>query len=125
VLTKTRFLVVNGVPRDKYYLYGRLELWIDMNTWIGAYNRKFSWKDELLNTYQVEGYLPTPARREGSPDVEWVWSTQEAWQCAEAIKSDRATLAGLRSSFDSLFDRRVPLNTDQLFDMQTLSRFGK
>ena len=38
---------------------------------------------------------------------------------------NRATLAGLRSSPTSLFDRRVKHNVDQLFDMQTLSRFGK
>jgi hypothetical protein len=125
VLTKTKFMVVNAVPRDRYYLYGRLELWIDMNSWIGAWNRKFSWKDELLNTYQVEGYLNTPARREGSSEVEWVWSSQEVWQCAEAVKLDRATLAGLRSGPDALFDRRVPLKVDQLFDIQTLNRFGK
>ncbi len=125
VLVKKKFIVVNGVPRDKYYLYGRIELWIDTDTWIGAFNRKFSWKDELLNTYQVEGYLSTPAVRDGSPDVEWLWSTQEAWQCAESVKLDRATLAGLRSDPTGTFDRRVPLKTEQLFDIQTLNRFGK
>ena len=61
-LAKRKFWVVEGVPHDKYYLYGKIELWIDAESWIGAFNRKYSWKNELLNTYQVTGYLnhPTP-----------------------------------------------------------------
>lgn len=125
VLTKRRFWVVEATPKDRYYLYGKLELWIDAESWIGAWNRKFSWQGELLNTYQVQGYLNHPAIKEGQPEVEWLWSTQGAWQCAENVKMDRATLAGLRSSPDSLFDRRVKLNVGQLFDVNTLNRWGK
>lgn len=77
-----------------------------------------------MNTYQVYGYLNHPAPL---PDggAEWFWSSQTAWQCAEALKHDRATLAGLRSDMSLPFDRRVTLNVDQLFDVNTLSRFGK
>lgn len=124
VLTKRKFWVVEGTPRDRYYLYGKIELWIDAETWIGAWSRKFGWKDELLNTYQVAGYLNHPGVREGAP-VEWLWSTQAAWQCAESVKLDRATLAGLRMDKQSPFDRRVQLKIGQLFDIQTLNRFGK
>ena len=53
------------MPHDRYYLYGKLELWIDAESWIGAWNRKFSWKGELLNTYQVYGYLNHPAQTAG------------------------------------------------------------
>src|SRR5439155_1157465 len=28
-LAKRRFWVLEGIPKDKYYLYGRLELWVD------------------------------------------------------------------------------------------------
>src|SRR5207253_718511 len=52
-LAKRRFWILEGVPKDKYYLYGRLELWVDDYTWQGAWNRKFSWQGELLNVYQV------------------------------------------------------------------------
>ena len=45
-LAKRKFWVVEGVPQDRYYLYGKLELWIDTESWIGAFNRKFSWKGE-------------------------------------------------------------------------------
>jgi hypothetical protein len=124
-LVKRKFWVVQGVPRDRYYLYGSIELWIDAESWIGAYNRKFSWKNELLNTYQVDGYLNHPAQRPGDPDEEWFWSSQHAWQCAEAVKARRATLAGLRSDMALPFDRRLKHADDQLFDYQTLNRFGK
>jgi Protein of unknown function (DUF1329) len=125
VLTKRKFWVVEATPKDRYYLYGRLELSIDAESWIGAWNRKDDWKGELLNTYQVQGYLNHPAIKPGQDEVEWLWSSQGAWQCAENVKMNRATLAGLRSNPSSLFDRRVKHNVDQLFDIQTLSRFGK
>ena len=92
--------------------------------WIGSFNRKFSWKGEALNTYQANGYLNHPAQTpEGT--TEWFWSSQFAWQCAEALKYNRATLAGLRSDMSLPFDRRVKLNATRLFDVDTLSRFGK
>ncbi len=123
-LAKRRFWIVEGVPHDRYYLYGKVELWIDAESWVGAFNRKYSWKGEVLNTYQVDGYLNHPAPL---PDggYEWFWSSQHAWQCAEALKHDRATLAGLREDMNLPFDRRVKLPVDQLFDVGTLSRFGK
>ena len=49
-LAKRRFWVVEGVPKDRYYLFGKLELYIDKETFQGAWNRKFDWKGELLNT---------------------------------------------------------------------------
>ncbi len=124
-LAKRKFWVVEGTPRDRYYLYGRLELWIDTESWTGAYNRKFSWKGELLNTYGVGGYLNHPARRDGDSEAEWVWASAQAWQCAENIKMNRATLAGIRVRLDGPFDRRVHHNVQQLFNLQSLARFGK
>jgi Protein of unknown function (DUF1329) len=125
VLTKRKFWVAEAVPKDRYYLYGRMELWIDAESWIGVWNRKFDWKGELLNTYQVQGYLNHPAIKDGQQETEWLWSTQGAWQCAENVKLNRATLAGLRSDPSSLFDRRVKHNIQQLFSIDMLSRFGK
>ncbi len=124
-LAKRKFWVVEGVPRDKYYLFGKIELWIDAESWIGAYNRKFSWKGELLNTYQVYGYLNHPTKNPNTGEYEWFWSSQTAWQCAENVPASRATLAGLREDPDGVFDRRVHHKIDQLFDVQTLNRFGK
>src|SRR5207245_850478 len=70
-LAKRKFWVLEGVPKDRYYLYGRLELWIDDQTWQGAWNRKSSWRSELLNVYEVGGYAAAPLNEdepwEGAP----------------------------------------------------------
>jgi len=124
-LAKRKFWVVEGVPRDKYYLYGKIELWIDTETFQGAWNRKYSWKGELLNTYQVTSYLNYPAQRPGDSDVEWFWSSQHAWNCAENVKLNRATLTGLRQSPTAPLDRRVRPNVDMLYDLNALARSGK
>lgn len=124
-LARRTMWVVEGVPRDRYYLYGRLELWIDAETWSGAFNRKFSWKDSLLNTYAVMGHVNQPARREGVPETEWISASQQNWQCAENVKMRRATLAGIRARPDARLDLRVSHDVGQVFNLQALERLGK
>jgi len=118
-LTKRRVWVIEGEPKDKYYLYGKIELWIDDFTWEGAWNRKFSWRDELLNTYQVTGPPTAPYN-----DKERWWGSTFGWQCAENVKANRATVAGMEPPGDVPSDRRMPLQPS-FFDYQTLNRFGK
>ena len=119
-VAKRKFWVIEGVPKDKYYLYGKVQLWIDDLTWQGAWNRKFSWRGELLNTLQVLGY----ATSDFSPTERW-WGSSMAFQLAENIKADRATAAGMNGpGGDPPNDRRVPIDPE-FFDYQTLSRFGK
>ena len=43
-LSKRDFWVVEATPKDKYYLFGKLELWIDKGSYQGAWLRKFGWK---------------------------------------------------------------------------------
>jgi len=119
-LAKRRFWILEGVPKDKYYLYGRLELWVDDFTWEGAWNRKFSWQGELLNVYQVMGLATAPYNEHES----W-WGSTFAMQLSENVKGDRATVAGLNApGADVPNDRRLPLDP-LFFDYQTLNRFGK
>ena len=59
-LAKRNVWVIEGVPKDQYYLYGKIELWIDDYTYEGAWNRRFSWKGELMNTYQITGPATAP-----------------------------------------------------------------
>ncbi len=118
-LCKRRVWVIEGVPKDKYYLYGKIELWIDDFTYEGAWNRKFSWQGELLNTYQVSG-PPTAPYNEHE---RWLGSTF-GYQCAENVKANRATLAGPLPPGDVPEDRRIPLEPS-FFDYATLNRFGK
>jgi hypothetical protein len=123
-LAKRRVWVVEGKPKDRYYLYGRIELYIDKVTFQGAWNRKFSWQGELLNTLQVlSGGAAKPFTR---PDgkVDYLGATNMAFQCAENVKVNQATVAGIKSDPKGGFDVRVTFPPN-LFDVNSLSRFGK
>jgi hypothetical protein len=122
-LAKRRFYVVEGIPRDKYYLFGKLELYFDAISFQGSWNRKFDWRGELLNTLQVMAYNPhTLTRPDGKTD--WVQGSNQAFQCTEAIKMNRATVAGIKSHPTSGFDGRLTFDKS-LFDLDALARHGK
>jgi len=119
-VAKRKFWVLEGVPKDKYYLYGKIELWIDDKTWQGAWNRKFSWQGQLLNVYEVVGF----ATHDFNDHERW-WGSTFGLQLSENIKADRATASGMNGpGGDPPNDRRIPLNPD-FFDYQSLNRFGK
>lgn len=121
-LAKRPMWIVEAIPKDKYYLYGRIELWIDAETWDGAWNRKFSWSGELVHNYQMQARVNHMA---GDPkDPEWLPASTIIWACAENFKLDRATLGGLRADPQAPAQRRVPLEPT-LFDAMTLTRYGK
>ena len=123
-LAKRRMWVVDGIPKDRYYLYGRIELYIDQVTFQGAWNRKFSWQGELLNTLQVMGYGGTKAFKRPDGTVDYLGASNMAFQCAENIKGNQATVAGIKSDPKSGFDLRVSF-PPSVFDMSSLSRAGK
>ena len=122
-LAKRRVWVIEGVPKDKYYLYGKLQLWVDKETFQGSWNRKFSWQGELLNTLQVMAYnLHAETRPDGH--VDYVQGSNMSYNVAENVRSNRATVAGLKSEPKSALDTHVPYSP-AFFDMNSLSRFGK
>lgn len=116
--------VIQAVPKDKYYLYGRMELYVDKTTYQGSWNSKYSWKGELLNTYQVMAFMPKQVTRPTNGKVEWVQGSSMAYQCAENIKRDQATVAGIKSTPRSGFDSKIVFDSNY-FEMSALSRFGK
>ncbi|MCK6555644.1 outer membrane lipoprotein-sorting protein [Candidatus Binatia bacterium] len=123
-LARRRCWIVEGTPRDRYYLYGRVQLYIDKETYQGAWNRKFSWSGELLNTVQVVVYQKQPFER---PDgvKDWIWDSNFSYQAAENLKQNRATVAGLVPRGSEVpNDRRVTFEPG-LFESQTLHRLGK
>jgi len=123
VLVKRPFWVIEGTPKDKYYLYGKIQLFIDSVTYQGSWNRKFSWKDELLNTLQVMAWNPVAFTR---PDgkVDYNQGGNMAFQCAENIKMNRATVAGIKSSPTAGLYGRVKFEPG-IFDVDALARHGK
>ncbi len=56
VLVQRPLWVIEGVPRDPYYLYGKIQLNIDKENFRGAWNRKFNWEgdSDFLVSYQPE-----------------------------------------------------------------------
>ena len=122
-LAKRHQWIVEGVPKDRYYLFGKLEMYIDTVTFQGSWNRKFSWQGELLNTYQVMGYTPLPFKR---PDgkTDYNQASNMAFNCVENVKKNQATVAGIKSDPKGGFDLRVPYDPN-VFDMNALPRIGK
>jgi hypothetical protein len=119
-LAKRKFWVIEGVPKDKYYLYGKIQLWIDDKSWQGAWNRKFSWQGDLLNVYQVVGF----ATADFAPGERW-WGSTFGMQLSEAIKLNRATASGMNGPGGNVAnDRRIPIEPS-FFEYQSLNRFGK
>ncbi len=123
-LAKRKVWVIQGVPKDRYYLFGRIELYIDKETYQGAWNRKFGWNGEHINTLQVIAYQRDKNQR---PDgkLDYQWSSHFSFQCAENVKLNRATIAGLQPpGKDIPNDRKVRFPAN-FFDSATLNRFGK
>ncbi|HZR82788.1 MAG TPA: DUF1329 domain-containing protein [Candidatus Binatia bacterium] len=123
VLAKRRFWVVEGIPKDRYYLFGKLQLYIDQISFQGAWLRKFDWKGELLNVGQVMAWNPLPFTR---PDgkVTYVQGGNSAYQTVESVKLDRATVAGIKSSPNSRFLGRFLYPPDH-FSTEAMMRAGK
>jgi hypothetical protein len=121
-LAKRPMWVIEAIPRDKYYLYGRLELWIDAETWDGAWNLKYSWSGELVHSYQSQARINQ--RAGDANDPEYLPASTMVWACAENFKMDRATLGGMRADPQAPAHRRVPIDP-ALFDSMSLTRFGK
>ncbi len=121
-LAKRPVWVIEVRPHDKYYLYGRVELWIDAVTWDGAWNRKFSWQGELIHVYaanaRVNQAIDTPDGRE------WLACTARVWACGENFKMKRATMSAIPVEPDSPYYKRVR-HPEGTFDPMVLQRLGK
>ncbi|MFQ5667316.1 MAG: DUF1329 domain-containing protein [Candidatus Binatia bacterium] len=120
-LARRRCWVIEGTPKDKYYLYKKIQLSIDKETYQGAYNRKFDWQGELLNTYTVVASLTGDTNNNG----DYYGNGSVVYQVAENVKLDRATVViPPLENGDPPNDRRIRLDP-QLFVAQALLRFGK
>jgi hypothetical protein len=123
VLSKRKFWIIEGVPRDKYYLYGKLQLYIDSITYQGAWVRKFGWKNELLAIHQVLGWHPIAFTRPNGK-VDYNEGSNQAFQCIENLKMNRATVAGIKSSPTAAFYSHIKFNPT-VFALDALARSGK
>lgn len=118
-LAKRPVWVVEGTPKDRYYLYGKIELWIDAETWDGSWNIKYNWQGDVVHSYQTMARVNQEAA-----DGEMMPAATQVWACAENFKMNRATLGGMRANPKAPFYRRMPIDPN-IFDSQALARYGK
>ncbi len=119
VLIRRPHWVVEAVPKDKYYLYGKMVLRFDKSIFLGSYSSKYDWKGKLLNSYVA---VRTNLIRVGPGEL-WGWAGG-AVALAVNWKLDRATTAGIVAGSDVPADSRIPLSTD-VFSLQRLQSLGK
>ena len=122
-MSKRSFWVIEGTPHAKYYLYGKVQLYIDKVTYQGAWSRKFGWKGDLLAIHEVMGWNPVPFTRPNGK-VDYNQGSNQAFQCVENLKLNRATVAGIKSSPGAAFYGRTKFDPG-VFGMDALARGGK
>jgi hypothetical protein len=120
VLVKRPFWVVEGVPKDPYYLFGRLLFRFDKDTYRGYWASKHDWRGNLLASYQVQnGAYHTP-----DDGRHWFVAARTAFQTAENVKLGRATAIRFKRGGEAAADAKIPLAAGD-FTPDWLVRSGK
>jgi hypothetical protein len=120
VLVERPVWVVEARPKDPNYLYGRIVMRFDAETFRGNWASKYDRADVLVGSYQVSNGAYSQA-----PDGSWIAAGGTAVQTAENFLYDRATTV--------LFPRRNPANPADFrvalvpreFDADALVRMGR
>ncbi len=119
VLIRRPNWVVEAVPKDPYYLYGKLVFRFDKDVYLGSYSTKYDWKGNLLSSYAA---VRTNLIRVAPGEI-WGWAGG-AVALALNWKLDRATTAGIVAGEDVPADSRIPLSPS-LFSLQRLTERGR
>jgi hypothetical protein len=119
ILIRRPHWIVEAIPKDRYYLYGRIVFRFDKDIFLGSYSTKYDWKGKLLNSYAA---IRTNIVRVGEGEY-WGWAGG-AVALAVNWKLDRATTAGIVAGEDVPADSRIPLSADR-FSLQLLQASGK
>ncbi len=128
-LARRKCWIIEAVPKDKYYLYGKIQLYFDKETFQGGWNRKYSWTGENLNTSMALGYVNKKVIAPDDGAEEWFTGSAMSYQTAINLKMDRATVSGWalqgREDPKTIVNDRRMMYDPSFFDYQTLYRFGK
>ena len=119
ILIRRPHWVVEAVPKDRYYLYGKIVFRFDKDIYLGSYSSKYDWKGKLLASYAA---VRTNILRV-APGEFWGWAGG-AVALAVNWKLDRATTAGIVAGTDVPADSRIPLSADE-FSLQRVQSAGK
>jgi hypothetical protein len=118
VLVRRTLWVVEAVPRDPYYLFARIELTLDQETFQGATSRKFDGQGGLLRSLQFLLHASQPLEAGGEPLV--LPASSMAYIAAENTKTGRATVVSDAPTGRSLHERRMAVDPG-LFALEHLS----
>jgi hypothetical protein len=118
VLARRSLWIVEATPTDPYYLFKRIELGIDKETFQGAQSRKFDGRGRSLRTVQFLAYASWPVEAGGEQLV--TPASSMGLVLAENCEQKRATAAGVSPPSTSVHERRVPLDPS-LFLLDRLS----
>jgi hypothetical protein len=121
VLVRRPVWVVEAIPKDPNYLYGRLVLRFDAETYLGTWASKYDRAGAPVASYQVlqGAYLSPDGGRTYVPGA------AIGFQIAENLVYKRATVALFPArNRENPADYRVPIPRD-LFNPDVLVRFGR
>jgi hypothetical protein len=91
-LVPRKVWVVEATPKDKYYLYGKIVMYLDQENYNGYWKNKYDWRGEGLNNYAIPGTMWHKV--DGAPG--WVKGGGGGnIAVALAYKQDRATVTGM------------------------------
>lgn len=115
VLIRRRVWVVEAVPKDQYYRFGKLVLRFDKDTFMGSYASKYDWNGALICSFSAINSNIVKA----APGELWAWA---GGAVAVAIdwKRDRATTAGITAGAAVPADSRLPLSPEE-FSLQQIN----
>lgn len=119
VLVRRPHWIVEAVPRDPYYLYGKIVLRFDKDVYLGSYSSKYDWQGNLIASYAA---IRTNTVKV-APGEFWGWAGS-AVATALNWKQDRATTAGIAVGESTPADSRIQLDPS-LFSLQRLGVLGK
>jgi hypothetical protein len=108
VLVERKVWIVEATPRDPYYLFTKIELAIDQETFQGVASRKFDAQGTLLRSLQFMMGAPQPIDVGGEKLL--LPATSMGYILAENLKQDRATIAGTVPPGKSVHERRVQID---------------
>jgi Protein of unknown function (DUF1329) len=119
VLIRRPTWVVEAVPKDPYYRFGKLILRFDRDTYLGSYASKYDWSGNLVSSFTAINTNIVKA----APGELWAWA---GGAVAVAIdwKRDRATTAGITPGSALPADSRIPLSPEE-FSLQRLTDAGR
>jgi hypothetical protein len=119
VLMRRPHWVVEAVPKDPYYLYGKLLFRFDKDVYLGSYSSKYDWQGKLMASYSA---IRTNIVKV-APGELWGWAGG-AVAVALNWKLDRATTAGIVAGQNVPADSRIPLSP-AMFSLQQLMAQGR